>query len=309
MWPYIDLSDRTTNERLFQYPAEISSADFGWSSLFYQRRVGKTLDFPIHIMQNHYLEIKLNPLSHAVRAIGGRRVREVQHRGSTAYVPHGCSHSLVYPENMGDLIIITISPEVVDRVAQKLRLCDQFKGHPKFSESDDPFLMTIGLEIYSELRDGNPHGQVFGEIVGEMIAMHLIRSYGAPRSRISKRAPSLPSARIRRILGFIEQQIGYRIVLADLAAEVGLSEYHFSRAFRATTGLPPYRYILTRRVEIARQLLCDQNLSIQDIAFETGFSDASQFSKHFRKIAGMQPSQYRLMKKNAHESTSGAIMN
>jgi transcriptional regulator GlxA family with amidase domain len=72
-----------------------------------------------------------------------------------------------------------------------------------------------------------------------------------------------------------------------------VSQAHFARSFRDAFGLPPHRYLLTRRIERASALLRDTALSITDIAFETGWSSLGAFGRTFRDVTGESPSQLR----------------
>jgi transcriptional regulator GlxA family with amidase domain len=81
--------------------------------------------------------------------------------------------------------------------------------------------------------------------------------------------------------------------IARLAGVSGVSEAHFARSFRQAFGVPPHRYLLTRRVERAKALLRDTDLSVTDIAFQTGWSSLGTFGRIFRDITGESPSELR----------------
>jgi len=78
-----------------------------------------------------------------------------------------------------------------------------------------------------------------------------------------------------------------------LASVSGVSEAHFARSFKQAFGLPPHRYLLTRRIEKATALLRDTNLPITEIAFETGWSSLGTFGRIFRDITGKAPAEFR----------------
>lgn len=78
--------------------------------------------------------------------------------------------------------------------------------------------------------------------------------------------------------------------LADVS---GVSEGHFARSFKAAFGLPPHRYLLTRRIERAKALLRDTDLSVIDIAFRTGWESLGTFGRVFRDITGESPTELR----------------
>jgi transcriptional regulator GlxA family with amidase domain len=87
-----------------------------------------------------------------------------------------------------------------------------------------------------------------------------------------------------------------------LAKVSGVSDAHFARSFRDAFGLPPHRYLLTRRIEQAKTLLRDTNLPIIEIAFQTGWKSLGTFGRTFRDITGESPSELRTREKaSAHE--------
>src|SRR3569623_2188048 len=71
-----------------------------------------------------------------------------------------------------------------------------------------------------------------------------------------------------------------------LAEVSGVSPAHFARSFKQAFGLPPHRYLLTRRIEQATSLLRDTELSITEIAFQTGWSSLGTFGRIFRDVTG-----------------------
>ncbi|WP_438707740.1 helix-turn-helix domain-containing protein [Tabrizicola sp.] len=83
-----------------------------------------------------------------------------------------------------------------------------------------------------------------------------------------------------------------------LAAVSGVSEAHFARSFKAAFGLPPHRYLLTRRIERATALLRDTDLPIIDIAFQTGWESLGTFGRIFRDITGESPTELRAREGN-----------
>jgi AraC family transcriptional regulator len=96
------------------------------------------------------------------------------------------------------------------------------------------------------------------------------------------------------VVEYIEEHLDAGPTLAQLAAVVGLNTYHFARQFKAATGLPPHQYVIARRVERAKQLLqAGTDLSLAEVALSAGFSDQSQFSRHFKRLVGVTPRRFR----------------
>jgi transcriptional regulator GlxA family with amidase domain len=82
--------------------------------------------------------------------------------------------------------------------------------------------------------------------------------------------------------------------ISRLAGVSHVSEAHFARSFKAAFGVPPHRYLLTRRIERAMTLLRDSNLPITEVAFQTGWQSLGTFGRIFRDITGEKPSTIRV---------------
>jgi transcriptional regulator GlxA family with amidase domain len=87
-----------------------------------------------------------------------------------------------------------------------------------------------------------------------------------------------------------------------LANVSGVSEAHFARSFKEAFGVPPHRYLLTRRIERAKALLRDTDAPITEIAFQTGWNSLGTFGRVFRNVTGESPSELRAREQaNAHQ--------
>jgi transcriptional regulator GlxA family with amidase domain len=78
-----------------------------------------------------------------------------------------------------------------------------------------------------------------------------------------------------------------------LASVSAVSEAHFARSFKQAFGVPPHRYLLTRRIERATALLRDTDLPITEIAFQTGWASLGTFGRTFRDVTGENPGAFR----------------
>ncbi len=87
--------------------------------------------------------------------------------------------------------------------------------------------------------------------------------------------------------------------VARLARVSHVSEAHFARSFKLAFGVPPHRYLLTRRIERATALLRDTSLSITEIAFDTGWQSLGTFGRIFRDITGASPGAVRARERGA----------
>jgi AraC family transcriptional regulator len=91
----------------------------------------------------------------------------------------------------------------------------------------------------------------------------------------------------------MEEHLADDIAVADLANVACLSIFHFTRAFTATIGVPPHRYVSRRRLESARAMIATGRASLSKIALDCQFSSQSSFARAFRRAMGMTPVEYR----------------
>lgn len=103
----------------------------------------------------------------------------------------------------------------------------------------------------------------------------------------------LSPVHLERALAAIQARLPGSTLVADLAAALPMSPFHFARAFKVSVGVPPHRYILQQRIERAKALLARPDLSIAQVSAQAGFKTTSHFTSVFRQIAGETPARYR----------------
>ena len=122
----------------------------------------------------------------------------------------------------------------------------------------------------------------------------LAGAIAGPPAQLSPRARGgLPPRALRRVREFIEAHLEESISVQALAATVGLSMFHFARAFKQSEGVTPHEYLVQCRVRRARDLLAATDLPLSEIALAAGFADQSHCARRFREHIGVTPSSYR----------------
>ncbi len=125
------------------------------------------------------------------------------------------------------------------------------------------------------------------------LCVTLIRRWSNHPSVAERRKPGLAPWKARRVFELLSQSLAEQLTLSELASSVGLSPYHFLRAFKASVGIPPHSYQTQLRMHRAQDLLHTTNLSVREIAAEVGYDDPSYLARQFRKHFGTTPAAYR----------------
>jgi AraC family transcriptional regulator len=151
-------------------------------------------------------------------------------------------------------------------------------------------LWQTALKLKGLIETGATVSPLYAEALAVVLLHELLDSsrVSAPRAR-----GGLAYSQRRAVLHYIEEHLAQEISLSTLASLAQLSPYHFLRTFKESFGVTPHRYHVQQRIERAKQLLADRNLSLLQIAIDLGFAEASSFSLAFRKMACMTPSAYR----------------
>lgn len=124
--------------------------------------------------------------------------------------------------------------------------------------------------------------------------LKLVRDHSTVKARVTSARYELAPYHLRRVVAFIEAHLVEDISLSDLAGLSGISVYHFCRGFHLATGLPPYRYVIERRIKRAQALLIEHSLlPLADVARQSGFNSQRQFGTMFTKFAGISPGRFR----------------
>jgi AraC-like DNA-binding protein/DNA-binding NarL/FixJ family response regulator len=98
---------------------------------------------------------------------------------------------------------------------------------------------------------------------------------------------------LRKVRAHMEERLAEKVELRELACIAGLSDCHFSRAFKQSVGLPPHRYLVRCRVQAAANMIRQTELNLSEISLDAGFSDQSHFTRTFVREMGETPSGFR----------------
>jgi AraC family transcriptional regulator len=168
----------------------------------------------------------------------------------------------------------------------------------RWSRKDtDETLHSLGVSLLPALRNPHASSQLFVDHIGLAILAHAAHRYGRMPAREPSIRGGLAPWQMRRATEFLEASLLSGTSLDAVAAECGLSVSHFARAFRKSFGRPPYRWLIERRIDMAKTYLLHSNLPLADIALRCGFADQSALSKSFQRLVKQSPGKWRRLNK------------
>ena len=164
--------------------------------------------------------------------------------------------------------------------------------HPFFT--CDPALHHLGQAMLHVLADDDgPCRRRQFEAIATAFMTRVVSGHlsdpGAPHGRLA----GLRQSDLHLVLRLIDERLDLPLSVAHLAGAVKLSKFHFSHAFRQSTGLSPGRFVQKRRMERARDLLRCQSMAVADVAASVGYDDPSHFASLFRREYGVSPRDFR----------------
>lgn len=299
----LEIAERPVVDTLALIPEHIafSSREMHWPGLlvWHQRAAGGALYVPP--TSCHVLVLKLDKpnMSTQLRTLAGsktpeeiRREQRYWARGATAVVPAG-EASYWSNESGRDNLLVHIDPSLLLKSATALAPQEAASLQLKAScAAEDERLRLIGMTLLETLRQPEAVDLLFIDCMAQALAAHLVANHSIMTPQRDG-AAAFDGAVLKRIDDYIDAHLAESIRLADLAAEVGLSEAHFSRRFRRAVGISPYQHVLACRMQRAMGLLSGAHRSVLDVALDVGFQDAAHFSRSFRQHVGVSPLAWR----------------
>lgn len=154
-----------------------------------------------------------------------------------------------------------------------------------------PSVVGVAGMIRDELLSAGAGGRLCAESLATVFVVHLLRQLH-PAPAVRGLTGGLARHVLRAVEEFVMDNLDADLALADLAAVAHLSEYHFARLFKATTGQTPHQYVIACRVERAKALITEGRLTLAEVAAACGFADQSGFTKHFKRVVGVTPKRF-----------------
>lgn len=269
----------------------LSSAGVGWKGLLFEQHTSETphvVEFPEHFTPKHLLRLNTGGPSTNDWRIDGRSRRTYDRTGGVSILPAGTHVSVVASSRTGGMVL-EIDPTELHQSGSHGRSVE-LVSQLTIQDRQIALLMTA---MQSDLEAGSPAGSLYGESLGNALGTYLSQRYGTFAPKLEEYKGGLPKPRLNRVREYIENNLENNVSLTELSEVAGVSLYHFAKAFKQSTGATPHQYVLERKMDRAKELLRDPNRSVLETSARTGFVDQSHFTKIFRRLVGVTPTEFR----------------
>ncbi|QSF43768.1 helix-turn-helix domain-containing protein [Paenibacillus tianjinensis] len=163
-------------------------------------------------------------------------------------------------------------------------------GEHNLAHMDEPKL-TEYMDLSLRLIDLLEHPKYGSEVLALTYLIQLLVLVGELYSHNRSAIPSLISSHIQSAMSYIDNHLQLNLSLEQIAAELGIDKYYLSHMFKQQTGGTIYRYVLLKKIALAKQLLT-AGTSVSDTCYQTGFNDYANFIRTFKNITGVPPGKY-----------------
>ena len=234
------------------------------------------------------------PRETAVPALPGRAARVIPYPES--FIALTVLALTSNSDNAAPGVEVLLPRSVFDRIAEHIgagKMESLTLSHD--NASGDPILEHLGASLAEAIKTTEGADEVLIKELTFALGLHVTQRFGRIDAPPSSVRGGLSPWQLRLARRRLDQHVEGDLKIDELAAECGLSSSHFARAFTASTGVPPYRWLLQRRIECAKGLILGGEISLAEVAVACGFADQSHFTRAFSTLVGLPPARWRVV--------------
>jgi AraC family transcriptional regulator len=247
---------------------------------------------PIAGERGHIVALQLKAIPFIEQFFGNKKVSSGSYPiGGVSAIDLREEPAVLLP-NPFDALVVYVTQAAVDEIAYAHRA-------PRVEQlvwpqgAFDPVVHHLGQTLLSSLDRPHHAPKIFLDHVLQAMNCHFVCSYGGLTVSAPQFRGGLSCLQMRRATELLEANLDGNIVLQQVAEACELSVSHFARAFKQTFRRPPYKWLVERRVDRARDLMTNSRLPLADIAIQCGFADQSALNRSFKRIHGVTPGIWR----------------
>lgn len=282
------------DEGVPQFETLLSSEGMGWKNIqVYTHKLAAQPELVVTpIVDAHSIPLMLQGQGEIRGILDGRNVHGQFYPGSLGLMPYGipAAYRWTQPIVVAHVYLSSDLTQITQDFNSSNLEHLEFIPTPFFH---DPLIEQLCLALVHELELDGLHGSLYADTMALALTVHLLRHYSSLSGVNDIRARGLSKQQLHRVHEFISDFLAADVGLDELANLTGLSAASFAKQFKISTGLPPHQYLIRRRVERAKELLCSKELTIAEVSQAVGFFDQSHLIRHFKHWVGVTPKDYR----------------
>lgn len=249
-------------------------------------------------LPNHVVMLCLSNSLNVRAEIGKRSFEKRIRAGESSILPAGIESDWRVRAERGNnasdsgVLQMYLRPEFLRRIADSCEI--KFNGtrlDASFCRADAQ-TRSVGLMLLEELKAENPLSRYRADLLAELLAVHLLSVHCSAAQKIEYKG-GMPPGKLRRVTDYINEHFDAPLSLTELADTIEMNTFHFARQFKQATGQPPHQYIVSRRIERAKELLKTTKMPLVEISLEVGINSQNHFTTLFRRQTGLTPKQFR----------------
>lgn len=272
-------------------PADLSSDRGNWSTALLRHWTNTSPEMDQPPLDHHYVVQHLGGAKRVERRLDGAPLSTIVECGALTIVPAGTQFKW-HTHGPIEFAHLYISPVLLARTALRFDRANELSLIDRVG-CRDPLLESLYKAMLVEIRQPHPATALYLDSLLESFLLKLLIEHTSASLCVPNLRETLPPFRFKRVIDFVEENLGKQLTLADIALVAGGSVFHFCRAFKNAAGVTPYQYVLRRRTERAKLILTTTDLPLAEIASACGFHDTASFSRTFSHLVGTTPIRYR----------------
>jgi len=240
-------------------------------------------------LQNVLVAIHVGPSARISCHRGGQSHSGSAVHGDIDIIPAHTAARWEMHDQHDTALLLSLPSSLLNTVAEEYNFDSRRVAIRNRFQIRDAQLENICGALKTEMESNYPSGRLYVDSLAVSVASRLVSAHSSIAQRPDEQNGGLGGRRLKQTLAYIEDHLSEDLSLSRIALVAGISASHFKTLFRESTGVPVHQYVIKRRLEHAKTLLMEGDLSIAEIALATGFSHQSHLARHMRRTSGLSP--------------------